>query len=112
MMKMNKTKKVVTNVLVASAVVNLLVNAVIMSSFHLVSSLVYVALAFLIGALVTFNKGDYKKYFVLGLALSASYNVLFMAAGFFNMALLSLLFSAVQQGLITMIIYEFIGGKL
>jgi hypothetical protein len=97
-------------VLVGAAVLMILLNMLVAKSFDLVSALIYVALAALIGTLMGYAKYDSSAYLLWGALLSLVYNIGFGMVGLFSVTTLFMFLAAVQQALLGFVSAEIFGG--
>lgn len=99
-------------VLIGAAVLMILLNVVIVKSFDLVSALIYVALAALIGAMLGATKYSSGSFLLWGAVLSLVYNIGFSFVGLFVVSTGFVFLAAVQQALLGFISAEIFGGDM
>lgn len=101
----NKTSKV----LVGAAILHLLLVFLLVGVFDVVSAVLYVLLAGLIGSLFTFRTKSYLVFFVLGALMLALYNFVGSSLGFFSFNELFLIRASIQQGVLAMLVLFMVG---
>ena len=108
-----KLKKIPTKIMLWSIGVYLGLLFLITGAFDFASFLAYAVLGFLISELaaVQINKWNSKKIFMLGAIISVLYHVIGIALDEFTVTVIFIAWTAIQQGVVSLIIYKVMGGK-
>ncbi len=102
-----KTK--ISKLVVVSLIVNLLILYFISGIFDIGSSILYILLGIIFINTFRFKKIKIEHYFISGGIIAIIYNLLFSLMNFFDVTLIFMATSALQQGIVTFLVAK-VGG--